>query len=349
MSERPADPTAEPQTAGSDVGYTHDSVRSNIRQIESGLTKVLFGDYTAVVSLDDANPMWGNLAMHVNVVINAARNAIARAEASEREAALARDRAIAAAEAESKFLTNVTHELRTPMASIKASAEILRDYGKGDAAVFDEFLDVMLTESDRLTRLIENVLTLGKLQTDETEWQVAETQLADLCTEIVESMRQPALGLGQHVHLTVGTDLPRSFLDAESIKQVLVNLLSNAMKFGPSEAVIEVEVGYDAATDQLVVAVIDRGPGVAEAEREVIFQRFEQATEDILTQKPNGTGLGLAIAKEIVDRHGGHIGVESAVEQGSRFWFTLPVLREAAAFDRIREATPSEPAAPSAS
>ncbi len=103
-------------------------VRHQMYSIEKCLTKVLFGDYGAVVALEEGDPMWGNLAMHINVAINAARNAIQRAEKSESLAAQSRDEALAAAKAESRFLTNITHELRTPLASIRASAEILRDF-----------------------------------------------------------------------------------------------------------------------------------------------------------------------------------------------------------------------------
>ncbi|MCR9246341.1 MAG: HAMP domain-containing histidine kinase [bacterium] len=316
--------------------YSLDEVRDYIRQIESGLTKVLFGDYTAVIKLEDADPMWGNLAMHVNVVINAARNAITRAETSEREAAVARDRAIAAADAESQFLTNVTHELRTPMASIKASAEILRDYGQGDPDVLEEFLGVMISESDRLTRLIENVLTLGKMQADETSWQVSEARIDDLCDEAVTALRPLALNLGSHLHLTVGGEIPGSFMDCDGIKQVVINVVSNALKFSPRGGVVEVEVAHDKGEGELVVEVRDQGPGIPPDELESIFERFRQVTSDILTDKPSGTGLGLAIAREIVNHHGGRIGAESTAGQGSTFRVQLPVLRTQSEFAKLQ-------------
>ncbi|MCA8949348.1 MAG: HAMP domain-containing histidine kinase [Planctomycetes bacterium] len=323
-------------------GYSSEAVRRHIRRIESGLTRVLFGDYTAVVSLEDADPMWGNLAMHVNVVINAARNAIARAEASEREAALARDRAIAAAEAESRFLTNVTHELRTPMASIKASAEILRDYGKADPAVLDEFLGVMISESDRLTRLIENVLTLGRLQADETRWTLVEGRVEDVVEEVVNSLRPLAISLGTYLQNSVAGESPTTLMDRDGLLQVVVNVVSNALKFSPGQSVVETLVRFDSVADEIVIEVRDEGPGIPASELESIFERFRQVTPDILTQKPSGTGLGLAIAKEIVDHHGGRISAESELGKGSLFRIALPVIRDPADFGAARRAAPVE-------
>lgn len=323
---------------GNDKTCSVEAVREQMRQIEAGLTKVLFGDYTAVISLEEADPMWGNLAMHVNVVINAARNAIARAEASEREAAKARDRAIAAAEAESAFLTNVTHELRTPLASIKASAEILRDYGSGDPEVVEEFVGVMISESDRLTRLIENVLTLGRLQSDETRWNLVEGRVVDIVEEVVDSLRPLATSLGSHLHFTVVNETPVGVVDRDGLMQVFVNVVSNALKFSPRQSVVEVVLRFDAAAEETVFEVRDQGEGIPPEQLDVIFERFRQLTPDILTSKPSGTGLGLAIAKEIVEHHGGRISAESEADRGSVFRVQLPLLRTFAEFGAQRRA-----------
>lgn len=319
----PAAAAAGPEAAPTcSVAY----VRHQIRQIERGLTKVLFGDYTAVVSLEGADPMWGNLAMHVNVVINAARNAISRAEKSEREAARARDRALAAASAESRFLTNVTHELRTPLASIRASAEILRDYGADDRAVMDEFLAIMVSESERLSRLIENVLDLSRLQAGEAHWRPELAQVGEVVTEVVDSLRPLALSLGVQIRGSVDGTLPQTVLDRDGMKQVYVNLVSNALKFSSADDVIDVSVRLDGDGDQIVVDVRDEGPGIPGDQLDAIFERFRQVVGDILTDKPSGTGLGLAIAKEIVDHHGGRITVASQVGVGTVFSVWLPVI-----------------------
>lgn len=324
--EPPPPAAGEPEAAAT---CSVDYVRQQIRQIERGLTKVLFGDYTAVVSLEGADPMWGNLAMHVNVVINAARNAISRAEKSEREAARARDRALAAASAESRFLTNVTHELRTPLASIRASAEILRDYGPGDRAVMDEFLAIMVSESERLSRLIENVLDLSRLQAGEAHWRPELAQVGDVVTEVVDSLRPLALRLGVQIRANIEAALPPTVLDRDGMKQVFVNLVSNALKFSASNEVIDVCARRGGDGDHIVVDVRDEGPGIPADQLELIFERFRQVVGDILTEKPSGTGLGLAIAKEIVDHHCGRISVASQVGVGTVFSVSLPV------FDRV--------------
>lgn len=305
-----------------------DYVRRQIREIERGLTKVLFGDFNAVVSLAHADPMWGTLAMHVNVVINAARNAIARAEASEREAALARDRALAAACAESRFLTNVTHELRTPLASIRASAEILREFPPDEPEVRWEFLSIIVSESERLTRLIENVLDLNRLQAGQGQWDPRQLHLPDVVEVAVGSLRPLAMNIGAELSLVVEGSLPPTVGDCDGLRQVLVNLISNALKFSRAGDRVQVVTRFAPTEGELIVEVRDQGPGIPEDQLEVVFERFRQVASDMLTEKPRGTGLGLAIAKEIVERHGGRIGVDSKLGVGSVFRVHLPVLQD---------------------
>ncbi len=319
-----APPAAEPVCSVEEV-------RRQIRQIEHGLTKVLFGDYKAVITLEGADPMWGNLAMHVNVVINAVRNAIERAERSEREAAVARDRAIAAADAESNFLTNVTHELRTPLASIRASAEILRDYGTSDPEAAREFLAIMVSESERLSRLIENVLDLGRLQSGAATWTPRPTDLATLVGEAVAALQPLARNVQTRIELTVDGPLPSLQADADGIKQVLVNLIGNALKFSKFGDTVAVATRFDTASQCFAIEVRDQGPGIPQDQLGVIFERFRQVTNNILTSKPKGSGLGLAIAKAIVDQHQGRIEVESALGVGSLFRVVLPMHRCASA------------------
>lgn len=313
--------------------FAPERVREQVRRIEHGLTRVLFGDYTAVISLEDPEPLWGNLAMHINVVINAARNAIRRAEESERQAALDRDRALAAAAAESKFLTNVTHELRTPLASIRASAEILRDYGAGDPAVVAEFAPVIVSESERLTRLIENVLDLSRLEANKAPWRPNEVSLAEVVQSAVASLQPLAMRLSVSLCCAVLDPPPASIADRDGVTQVVVNLVSNALKFSPAGKSVKVVVHYRADADAVLVDVRDQGPGIPADQLAVVFERFRQVAGDILTEKPAGTGLGLAIAREIVTRHGGTIAVESELGVGSTFRMTLPVLRRVEDWD----------------
>lgn len=342
---RPEATTAARSVAAAGATFAPERVREQVRRIEHGLTRVLFGDYTAVISLEDPEPLWGNLAMHINVVINAARNAIQRAEESERQAALARDRALAAAAAESKFLTNVTHELRTPLASIRASAEILRDYGVGDSSVVAEFAPVIVSESERLTRLIENVLDLSRLEARQAHWMPVEVSLGEVIETAVASLQPLAMRLGVTLCCAVLDAPPASFADRDGITQVLVNLVSNALKFSPSGRAVKVVVHYRADRDAAVFEVRDQGPGIPPDQLGIIFERFRQIAGDILTEKPAGTGLGLAIAREIVTRHVGSIAVESEVGVGTVFRVEFPILRSLADWNAAERGIVPDPAA----
>jgi len=223
------------------------------------------------------------------------------------------------------FLATVSHELRTPLTSIRSFSEILSDNPDIDQDQRSEFLDIIIKESIRLTRLINQILDLAKLEAGRMDWQIADLDPAEVIGDSVAAVRGllQECGVEPQVHLPPG--LPPVVADRDRLIQVVVNLMSNAAK----NAAGRVTVAAAARGDRLEVSVTDDGPGVPEALHEVIFEKFRQAGRSGAA-KPTGTGLGLAICRQIVQHFGGRIWVENAPGGGARFCFTVPLAAEPA-------------------
>lgn len=239
--------------------------------------------------------------------------------------------------AKSMFLANVSHELRTPLTSILGFTRVIQrrllrtvipnvrsEDPKVAAAVrqVSENIDIILTEGARLTTLINNLLDLEKIEAGEMSWNIAPVQPADLLAQAGNATSSLHEAKGLRFELDLPSDLPAVTGDRDRIVQVLINLISNAVKFTP-HGTIRGEARRIGA-DLVEIAVTDTGVGVAPEEQAAVFEKFRQVG-DTLTDKPAGTGLGLAICKEIVEHLGGTIRVESEPGKGSRFSFTLPV------------------------
>ncbi|QCG88539.1 histidine kinase [Azospirillum sp. TSH100] len=227
------------------------------------------------------------------------------------------------------FLSTVTHELRTPLTSIRALSEILHDDPELDAEQRREFLAVIIKESERLTRLINQVLDMAKIEAGALDWRIGTIDAGPALAEAVAATEALFRERGIALSVEIPDGLPPVRGDVDRVIQVVVNLLSNAAKFTPSGGRTRLEARQD--RDVLRVTVADSGPGVAAKDRDLVFDRFRQSG-DTLTGKPAGTGLGLAIAKRIVEHLGGRIGVEDAPDgpppesgRGAAFWFTLPL------------------------
>jgi signal transduction histidine kinase len=222
-----------------------------------------------------------------------------------------------------EFLYTVTHELRTPVTSIRAMAEIVHDNVDMEEAQRQLFLAGVIKETERLSRLITQVLTLEKYESGKQQLNLSSVQLNSLIKEAVQSI-QP---LAHEKQIAIKVNIPNSMFlvqcDADLITQVLNNLLSNAIKFTSSKG--NVSVSVHSAYDDLQIWVEDNGKGISPALHELIFDKFFQAKNQTL-RKPEGSGLGLAICKKIIDLHGGKIWVLSEVNEGSKFIFTLPVV-----------------------
>lgn len=228
------------------------------------------------------------------------------------------------------FLSSVSHELRTPLTSIRSFSEILLNYGDLDPENTREFLGIINAEAERLTRLINDLLDLSRIEAGGMVWHDSLFNLE----EVIRDAARASGGLLEEKSLSlvldVEPDLPPVFADRDRIQQVLTNLLSNAVKFSRQDGEIRVRAESFAGRREgdpeywLKVGVSDNGVGIDEKDQEIIFDKFRQGSHEDLGEKPKGTGLGLPICKEIITHYGGRITVESRKGQGSTFTFLLP-------------------------
>jgi hypothetical protein len=220
------------------------------------------------------------------------------------------------------FVSTVTHELRTPLTSIRAFSEILHDNPELDAGERQRFLQIIIQESERLTRLINQVLDLAKLESGRAEWQVAEVDLKSVVEDSVNATGQLFSAKNVALDVRLPGRVPPVRADRDRLVQVLINLLSNAVKFvdaGTGRVVVDVR----GDADEVRVRVTDNGPGIGADDQSVIFEKFRQAG-DTMTEKPQGTGLGLPISRQIIEHLGGRLWVESEPGRGASFVFSLP-------------------------
>jgi Na+/proline symporter/signal transduction histidine kinase len=220
------------------------------------------------------------------------------------------------------FVSTVTHELRTPLTSMRAFAEILLDNPDLPQPQRDRFLHIVVEEIERLTRLINQVLDLSKIESGRAEWDIAEVDLAEVVEESATATAQLLADRKAKLQVRLPKELPSVPADRDRVKQVLLNLLSNAAKFCDDErGRVAVELAVEDGAVR--VDVRDNGPGIDPEDQEVIFDRFRQGGQTV-TERPPGTGLGLPISREIIRQLGGELWVESAPGEGSTFSFVLP-------------------------
>jgi Na+/proline symporter/signal transduction histidine kinase len=220
------------------------------------------------------------------------------------------------------FVSTVTHELRTPLTSMRAFAEILLDNPDLPLPQRDRFLHIVVEEIERLTRLINQVLDLSKIESGRVQWDIAEVDLAEVVEESATATAQLLADRKAKLQVRVPKELPSVPADRDRVKQVLLNLLSNAAKFCDDErGRVAVELAVEDGAVR--VDVRDNGPGIDPLDQEVIFDRFRQGGQTV-TERPPGTGLGLPISREIIRQLGGELWVESAPGEGSTFSFVLP-------------------------
>jgi signal transduction histidine kinase len=223
-------------------------------------------------------------------------------------------------EMKTNFLANVSHELRTPLTSIRSFSELLLAYAD-DAEVQKEFLRIISTESERLTRLVNDVLDISRIEAGHMDWKMDSIEVSELLSDLGRTFA-PLITLADlsfDVH--IDDDLPCVYGDRDRLHQVIANLLNNAMKFTHGGGAIMLR--GDQADGEVRISVTDTGIGVAAADQERIFEKFQQVG-DTLTDKPRGTGLGLAICRDIVEHHQGRLWVDSEPGVGSTFTVSLP-------------------------
>jgi signal transduction histidine kinase len=221
------------------------------------------------------------------------------------------------------FISTVTHELRTPLTSIRALSEMLHEDPRLELSARTRFLGIIVSEAERLTRLINQILDMAKMESGRAEWTTSAVDIGEVAREAMDSLGQ----LFRDRDVVLEGDIPASGpvvqADRDRLTQVMINLLSNAVKFVPGG---NGRVGVKVDTDGkfVRVEVADNGPGLTAEECVVIFEKFRQGG-NTMTDKPQGTGLGLPISRQIVEYFGGNLWVESQPGEGANFIFTVPL------------------------
>ncbi|MFI5265851.1 MAG: GAF domain-containing protein [Chloroflexota bacterium] len=258
------------------------------------------------------------LAGYAAVILENARAHAALQERAE-TVRLANEQLTRVDEMKSNLISNVSHELRTPLSSIRAFSELLLD-ANVEAETRMEFAHIINRESERLTRLVSNLLDLSRIQSRGVAWRVQALDARKQLELAVAAMRPAADDKRLEMSLRVAPEVTGICADPDGLQQALVNLIANAIKFTQEG---EVVVSAACVEGGVLVSVNDTGMGMAKEEQARVFDRFYQAG-NILTSKPAGTGLGLAITKEILVQHGTDISLESTLGKGSTFSFVLP-------------------------
>jgi signal transduction histidine kinase len=324
-------------TQGRTVGVLAVDNRLTGREVERSMGPLIFtlGNLLAAAIQ--------NAGLYAELEARVARRTAQLADATE-EAQAARAAAEVASATKSQFLANVSHELRTPLTSVVGFTKIVRKRldevvlpafvaastaagtptdPKVERAVrqIGENLAIMAAEGDRLTSMINDVLDLEKIEAGRMEFRREPLDVVEVVDQAAAAVAALFETTGLELRREISGPVPAVIGDHHRLVQVVINLLSNAVKFTPSGSVT---VRVASSQDEVVVSVTDTGIGISAEDRARVFEVFVQSG-DTLTDKPRGTGLGLSISRQIVEQHGGRLWLESGVEVGSTFSFSLPV------------------------
>jgi signal transduction histidine kinase len=328
------------------LGTTHSATYTNLApgnyvfRVRGSNNDGVWNETGASIDIEILAPWWATWWAYIlyGLVIGGILYTFYQLQAKRKQARAEAGRLKDLNDAKSQFLSTVSHELRTPLTSIMGFSKIIRKRleerilpnldrsdPKTDRAAEQVVsnLGIVISESERLTALINDVLDLAKIESGKIVWHEERLDVSDLIKRATAATATLFEQKNIPLQLNIEPGLPDTLGDPDRLLQVLVNLLSNAVKFTDAGAVTCSARLQNAHT--LLMAVADTGVGVPEEFRQMIFEKFRQVTGDTLTDKPQGTGLGLAISKEIVEHHGGRIWLESAPGKGSVFCFTLPV------------------------
>jgi len=221
----------------------------------------------------------------------------------------------------SEFVANVSHELRTPLTSIRGFVETLKERAIADPKKARYFLTIIERQSNRLNNLIEDLLQLSKIESQEIAMNLQSIDLRDLIDKTISEFKGKINQKEQQIKINIPPQFPLLKVDPEQMELVLRNLLDNAIKYTPNRG--EISISALEKAENIYIEVADNGTGISAEHLPRIFERFYRADKD-RSRKLGGTGLGLAIVKHIVQAHKGTIGVESKLGKGSKFFFTLP-------------------------
>ncbi len=229
------------------------------------------------------------------------------------------------AEMRSQFVSSVSHELKTPLTAIRMFAETLRLGRSKSQKAQEEYLDTIVSESQRLTRLLNNVLDFSKIEEGKRIYRPEPASLSEIVQTAARAIEYPLNQQGFKLQIHIEKGLPDVRVDRDAIEQAILNLLHNAMKF--SGASREIGLRLQRTDGHALIQVIDRGVGIDPKEKERIFEKFYRVSSEENKRLP-GTGLGLTLVSHIVKAHGGKIEVESKHGQGSTFSIYLPLEKE---------------------
>ena len=222
-----------------------------------------------------------------------------------------------------EFISTVTHELRTPLTAVRSIAEIIHDSPSLGAARRVEFAGIIIKESERLTRLINQVLDFHKFESGRMEWQLSKVNLASVVRQAVTGINQLIQNKRIQVNLDIPDQVPEIDGDPDRLVQGMINLVANSVKFCPPDSG-RIDISLEVKQEDIQINVKDNGPGITSEEQEVVFERFRQVASTG-KGRPSGSGLGLSITRHIIEHHGGKIWVNSKLDEGTTFSFTLPI------------------------
>ena len=219
-----------------------------------------------------------------------------------------------------EFVADVSHELKTPLTSILGYSETLAT-SEYDKDLQEKFLNVISSEAVRMTKLVNDLLTLSKFDNDKTEWEKTEFDLGELVKQCQENLQIEMDKKKQKVECFVTANVPAVYADKDGIERVVLNILSNSVKYTGEGGIIKIYVGF--VYNDAYIKIIDNGIGIPEEDLTRIFERFYRV-DKARTRAMGGTGLGLSIAKEILDKNGGRIDIKSKVHEGTEVVITIP-------------------------
>jgi len=292
-----------------------------VREAQGFLGRVATGDFGASIAVPNRDE-FGLLADHMNRMSRELHRLNEDQREAARDLATLNEKLKRASQAKSEFLASMSHELRTPMNAILGFTELMLDgiYGELSPSLKGPLTDIQ-TNGKHLLRLINEVLDLSKIEAGRMELSLAEYSVHDIVNTVKASLRSLAEERGLEFMGCVQEDLPLAFGDAQRITQCLMNLAGNALKFTREG---RVEIGVELKGDALLYRVADTGIGIPRDQIGRLFEEFRQV-DPAITHEFGGTGLGLSITKKFVELHGGRIWVESEVDKGSTFFFSVPL------------------------
>jgi signal transduction histidine kinase len=237
----------------------------------------------------------------------------------------ATDREARLAQAKSNFVSNVSHELKTPLSLISLFSEILELGRVNNEEKRTEYYRIIRHESRRLNKMIDNILDFSKIEAGRKRYDFADGDMAEVIEDVLSSYRYQIINSGFDIQTNIQTDLPPVLIDRDAMAQAISNLLDNAIKY--SGEVKQISITTETVGSDLSIEIADRGVGIPSGEQAKIFEKFYRVGNG-LVHDVKGSGLGLSLVKHIIEAHQGTISVESEVGQGSRFTILLPLARD---------------------